>query len=377
MVVLSCVGLLGAGPVEAAERALPFTDPAWAFEGKGVTVVRDGDRDVLEIASGFAYRRDVQLENGRIDFLVQVTTRRSFVYCAFRMVSDEESEEIYLRPHKSGLPDAVQYAAVYQGRSGWQLYHGPGKTASPVFTPGKWTQVRILLKGGLGALFIEDMTRPVLAMRFARAPRAGYLALRGFLPPDVADTRAIARFANLVIDDAVPTFDIAAALTPEPVAVPGIVRAWSVSALLPVAADAAVPALPDAAALGRFTPIQAQPTGLVELHEHVRIPPRTRAVAAVARVRVRAARAGTYAFDLGFSDIATVFLNGRPVMRSDASYSYDGPRREGLVGLDQARVYLPLVAGDNDLAVLVSDVFGGWAIMGRFVTPDGLEVTPP
>ena len=87
----------------------------------------------------------------------------------------------------------------------------------------------------------------------------------------------------------------------------------------------------------------------------------------MARIHVRAAEAGTYAFDLGFSDIATVFLNGRPLVRGNASYSFDAPRRDGVIGFDQARVYLPLAAGDNELSVLVSDTFGGWGVMGRFV----------
>jgi hypothetical protein len=39
------------------------------------------------------------------------------------------------------------------------------------------------------------------------------------------------------------------------------------------------------------------------------------------------------AFDLGFSDVATVFVNGLQVFRGDASYSFDRPRREG-IGFD-------------------------------------------
>ena len=65
-----------------------------------------------------------------------------------------------------------------------------------------------------------------------------------------------------------------------------------------------------------------------------------------ARVNVNAA--GTYAFELGFSDIATVFLNGRTVFRGDGTFTTDTPRREGLIGYDQARLYLPLAAGDNE-----------------------------
>jgi hypothetical protein len=114
--------------------------------------------------------------------------------------------------------------------------------------------------------------------------------------------------------------------------------------------------------------------GLLELHRHVAMPANSRAAAAVARIHLRAAQAGPRALDLGFSDRAAVFLNGRPVFEGEASYSFDKPRREGLIGYDQARLWLPLQAGDNELAVVVSDSFGGWGLMGRFADPAGLEV---
>ena len=72
----------------------------------------------------------------------------------------------------------------------------------------------------------------------------------------------------------------------------------------------------------------------------------------------------------------TVFLNGRPLFAGEASYSFDNPRREGLIELNQARVWLPLTAGDNELQILVSDTFGGWGLMGRLVDASGVEVDP-
>jgi hypothetical protein len=37
-------------------------------------------------------------------------------------------------------------------------------------------------------------------------------------------------------------------------------------------------------------------------------------------------------------------------------------------------VYLPLRAGDNVLSVVVSDSFGGWAVMGRLRDSAGVTV---
>jgi hypothetical protein len=72
-----------------------------------------------------------------------------------------------------------------------------------------------------------------------------------------------------------------------------------------------------------------------------------------------------------------VFVNGRPVFKGDASYTFDLPRREGLIGFDQARLYVPLNAGDNEVAVLVSDSFGGWGLMARFAPAKGVTIESP
>lgn len=363
------------------DRPLPFSDKTWELQGERTTIVREGERDVLQVETGAGRRRDVRFEDGTIDFDVQLTSRRSFVSIEFRAVGDGEYEEVYLRPHKSSLPDAAQYAPVWQGRSSWQLYHGPGGTAAVSFEPGAWTHVRVIFEGRRAALFVKNMEKPALVVpHLARDPKPGYIGLRGFLPADVPGAGPIARFANVVVRPGPVAFAFDAALataaTPAREALAEsvtLVRSWAVSqSFVPENAD--VSALPAAVVSGEFRKIDAEPGGLLELHRYVPVPKNSRVTAGVARVRIHAAAAGTYAFDLGFSDIATVFLNGRPIFRGDASYSFDRPRREGLIGYDQARLYLPLVSGSNDLSILVSDVFGGWGLMGRFLGAQGLTI---
>jgi hypothetical protein len=269
---------------------------------------------------------------------------------------------------------------VWQGRSAWQLYHGAGATAAAGFTPGQWTHVRVAVRGRQAAIFIGDMTTPALVVpRLAREPRAGHIALAAFLPANVPGTGPIAKFANVVWrpDSA---FDFASSSAKPAPAVPSpantlVVREWAVSRAFMPKAEGSVPVMPDAQAAGAFTRLSTEPDGLLELHRYVKVDPESRTTAAVAKISVRAASAGAYAFDLGFSDIATVFVNGKPIFTGDASYSFDRPRREGLIGYDQARLYVPLTAGDNELSIVVSDSFGGWGLMGRFVDAAGLSVT--
>ena len=377
------VAALSAAAAGAGADALRMDDGRWDLQGRRIAVSTHDGRPVIEVQNGYAYRRDVSLQDGTIEMDVQLTRRRSFVYLTFRMENDREYEEIYLRAHKSGLPDAVQYAPVYQGNSAWQLYHGPGATAAVEFQPGVWTRIRLVLSGRQAALYVGDLAKPALVVpRLAREPRAGYIAVRGFLPPGDDREEPIARFANMTVRpglvDGLPPLP-----APATAPAPGVVRQWAVSRSF-VPADGNGAALPGPEVVGTYSAVDAEAGGLVALHRHVKLPetgsgspagPRPRA-AVVARVNVRASRPALHAFDLGFSDEATVFLNGRPLFRADQSYSFDAPRREGLVGYDQARLWLPLEAGDNELAVLVSDGFGGWAIMGRFVEPGDLRIEP-
>ena len=106
---------LAATPAVAQE--LPFSDGKWELGKAGVKVERFDGRDALTVDGGIAYRRDVRLQDGTIEFDVLLSRRRSFVYLNFRMVDDGNHEEFYLRPHKSGLPDAIQYAPVFPEKS--------------------------------------------------------------------------------------------------------------------------------------------------------------------------------------------------------------------------------------------------------------------
>ena len=82
----------------------------------------------------------------------------------------------------------------------------------------------------------------------------------------------------------------------------------------------------------------------------------------------------TVRFDFGYSDEISVFLNGRLLFSGNDRYSFNFPRRQGLITIDQGSLYLPLLEGENDLVLAVTDVFGGWGLMGRFEPVAGLEI---
>jgi len=367
-VAITAAIVIAAAPVRA-QGNLPFAT-GWELRDSASVAQVDG-REALSITNGFAYRRDVQLQDGTIDVDVKTTTRRSFVYVGFRMQADDEHEEFYLRPHKSSLPDAVQYAPVYQGQSAWQLYHGANGTAAPEITPDTWTHLRIVLQGRQAAFFLGDTVTPVLVVnRLGREPRPGYIALRGFLPAGTPGVGAIAHFSNVHVQPNYVPFTFPESARPQYAA--GVVRLWRVSD--PFAPGDTVIARPPAELRSRNV-VEALPNGIVELHRAIRLPKGMRQAATVARLTLDADRSHVYRMQLGFSDRVTVLLNGQPLFYRDDSYDFVN-RRDGLISFDQATVFLPLRAGRNELAVIVADRFGGWGLMGRFTDTTGLRIEP-
>jgi hypothetical protein len=366
---------LSAVPLQA-QQPLSLSDSTTILTGDSTRIEAVDAREAVRMYTGSATRRDVRLLDGTIDVDVMTTRRRSFVYVRFRMEDEENHEEVYLRPHKSAMPDAMQYAPVFRGQSAWQLYHGERGTAAPAIEPGVWTRLRIVLAGRRAAFFLGDTVTPALVVRLAREPQPGYLSLAAFVQAGTPGSGPIAWFSNLQVRTGEPPFRFP--VDSEPPLPSGVVRHWSVGqAFLPSVLE---PASLDPAWTTRMQRVSIEPNGMVALNRWIAMPAgldssRTGDVAVMARLRVSAVRAGIVPLQLGFSDAATVFLNDQPLFHGDDSYTFVR-RRDGLIGLDQATVYLPMRAGLNDLSIVVRDRFGGWGLMGRFPDATGLTISP-
>jgi len=376
MVVAVIAETRAQAPREAgSDRPLPF-ESGWELSGAGTRIEAHQGRRALRMRTGTAMRRDVSLEDGTIDFDVAMPRRRAFVYVLFRMASDGEREEIYLRPHKSGLPDAIQYSPVWRGESNWQLYHGPTGTASAAFPADTWIHVRVVLKGRRAALFLGEGRAPAMVVPLARAPAAGYLGFQAFTPEGGAPPgEPVAAYANVVVRPGYVPHDFGPD-APAPAPPPGMIGRWQVSPAVEAQSEP-LTELPASIleSKDRWPAYAAEDTGVLVFGRHVRRP--APVSAAIARLVLRASADTLQRLHLGYSDYATVFLNGRPLVAGDAHYSYENPRQDGFIGLWQATVWLPLSRGDNELLVAVVDGFGGWGLTARLETADGAELVAP
>lgn len=339
---------------------LPLDSDRWRW---GATRPRtgSGDRRALQFPDTFELARvdSLDLADGTLELDLAVTAERSFHGVAWHAADDRNYESFFVRPHQVGNPDAIQYTPVTNGISSWQLYHGPGFWAPVAFPVGDWFTIRVAFAGRRAAVHVADLDAPALVIDELklRAPGRGVgLLVSG---PGLH----VARFAW---SDEVPSL-------PEPMsssAPPsrGVIRSWLVSE--PIEEDAIASALQ---LEHRWTPLEAEPSGLLDLARAHGIEGVRNAV--LARATLDATRDEAKLLEIGYSDRAVVFLNGVPLYRGDATYRLRDYRFLGSIGYWDA-VHLPLRQGRNELVVAVSETFGGWGVQARLTDPGGINLGP-
>jgi len=68
---------------------------------------------------------------------------------------------------------------------------------------------------------------------------------------------------------------------------------------------------------------------------------------------------------LGYSDDASVFLNGKILFRGRSAQNYRDPGFLGIVNPENDAIYLRLKKGNNELMLAVSELGGGWGFICR------------
>ena len=140
---------------------------------------RDLDSRCLQLDGGAALLKDFELTDGVVDVDVTTPATRGFFGIQFRLDNEGANGEfIYLRQHKSGLPDAMQYTPVLNTGLNWQLYSGPGFTGKVEIARDVWFHLRLVIAGAQARLYVKDMNRPALVMSDLKSgSRKGQLAL--------------------------------------------------------------------------------------------------------------------------------------------------------------------------------------------------------
>jgi hypothetical protein len=355
----------------AATLAVPPDTTRWALEGNAAPADYQG-RACLRLDGGAAIVKGFTLRDAVIDVDVATPAARGFLGVQFRVSDDgATSEWIYLRQHRSGYPDAIQYTPVLRTGANWQLYNGPGFTAAVDIPRDQWFHLRIEVTGAQAKLFVKDMTTPALVMDDLKTGvESGNLALYVLT--------GVTYFSNFTVRR---TPDAPWVRHLPPMA-PGTLTHWRVSPAYDVLARdlerAPTPAESDTM---KWEAIDAEPPGLVVLYRHrdaphlrvsfandfsKRLEPQPGTLVVYAKTTIDADRDQLRKLDVGYSDEVSVFLNGKILWRGRSAQYFRDPNFLGIVNAENDAVYLPLRKGRNELVLAVSEIGGGWGYVCRW-----------
>ena len=366
---LAVVLLLGAA-VHAETLSVPPDSPRWQLDGEAKPADYLG-RKCLMLDGGAATLKDFEMRDGIIDVDVATSATRGFAGFLFRMVDDgANAEELYLRLHKSGLPDAMQYTPVFHTGRNWQIYNGPGFTGAVNIPKGEWFHLRLAVTGAQAKFYVKDMDKPALEMTDLKTGiQKGQFALY-----DLTGATCYSNFEVRTTPDA----PWERQLPPMP---PNTLTRWSISPSYDaLARNLERPPTPAEAAAIPWQEVEAEPPGFVVLyryreapHPHVsfqsdfskRLEPQPGTKVLYARTSIESERDQVKKLEIGYSDDVSVFLNGQILWRGRSAQGFRAPGFLGIVNPENDAVYLPLKKGSNELVLAVSELGGGWGFICR------------
>jgi hypothetical protein len=371
LALLACPTAPAAARHEASQTlALAPDSPRWELQGKAEPA-EYGGRKCLLLDGGAAIVKDLEMRDGVVDVDVATPAARGFFGIQFRIAADGANAEwVYLRQHKSGLPDAMQYTPVLNTGLNWQLYSGPGFTGAVEIPRETWFHLRLEVTGAQAKLFVKDMEQPALVMPDLKSGvQKGQVAL--------AVLTGATYFSNFEVR-ATPDAPWERRLPPLP---PGTVTKWALSpAYDALERDLERPLTPAEVAAVHWQDVEAEPPGLVAVNRYresphprvsfandfsKRLEPQPGMKVVYARTTIESDRDRVRKLYVGYSDDVSVFLNGRIHFRGRSAQNFRDPGFLGIVSPENDAVYLPLKKGANELVLAVSELGGGWGFVCR------------
>lgn len=352
--------------ITAAQAQVPFDSDQWQIESQGHLLLEYQGKQALYLYNGAATIPDVSLRNGIIEFDLALSGERGFTGVMWRATDGDNFEEFYVRPHQSGNPDANQYTPVFNGLSGWQLYHGEGYGAPVTYPANEWMHVKVVFWEEQAEVFIDDMAEPVL-----RIPELKHEVTSGGVGLRAAAPTYFSGFSYQPIE--APPFErmpVAETDAPE-----GMIADWEVSTPFEESRLEPINTIDrERFADLAWRHLQSEATGITNLARLHAIEDGKNTV--VARVLIRSEGEQMKALRFGYTDRVRVYVNGRPVYGGDNTYMSRDYRYLGTIGLFD-EVYLPLQQGDNEVWFAVTEGFGGWGLMASLEDQDGIRVESP
>lgn len=381
LTLIAALCLLHAMSLQA--QVIPFTSDRWTIEAQGHIIdAYEGMQNAMLLQGGKAWINDLNFKNGIIEFDLYLSERRGFPGVMFRMQDDNNYEEFYIRPHLSGMPDAMQYTPVYGANSAWQLYHDQSEFVNDgeisfkmkewdgfntvyTYPYDRWLHVKLVISGARADVYFDHEEKPALQIReLRRGISGGGVGIKTGVSPFY--------FANFTVTpmengDLTPMHPWVSTIDQHRI------TKWQISSLLEeTQLNNAYKIQQSVLDTLTWDTADAENSGVVNISA-LRALTNRKLNTVLAKITLNSQGDRTKRLDFGYSDRVKVYCNGQLIYSGDNSYLTRDYRYLGTIGYFDS-VYLPLKNGRNEIVLAVSETFGGWGVQGRLENIDGILV---
>ena len=352
--------------------SIPPDSPRWDLEGQAKLAEYQG-RKCLLIDGGAALLKDFEMRDGVIDVDVATPASRGFFGFMFRIVDDgATAEEVYLRQHKSGAPDAMQYTPVLHTGRNWQIYNGPGFTGAVDIPKNVWFHLRLEVTGAQAKRYVKDLNKPALVMNDLKSGvHKGQVAIYTLTGETYFSNFEIRTTPDAPWERHLPPMQ------------PNTLTRWSLSpAYDALSRNLERPLTSSESEAVQWQDVEAEPPGFVVIYRYRQAPhpnvtfqgdfskrlePQPGMKVVYVRTNIDSERDQVKKLYIGYSDDVSVFLNGKILYRGRSAQGFRDPGFLGIVNPENDAVYLSLKKGSNELMLAVSELGGGWGFICRLV----------
>ena len=357
----------------AGSRQLRFSGLDWRVDDPDAVVIERDGVEVLFMKSGSAWLTDKTLSTGVIEVDIWPHDGPAFAGIGFHARDLANLELVYLRIHKSGSWDAVQYCPRFNSIDGWQLYTGNSFTAAASWQSGDPVRLRLEVAKRSARIYVgDDDSQPLLTVPLKTGAAGSGIMLWSRIGNELSDFR----FERREVEETRPASDERRSATTENGRRWRPITSWQISDSIDAAELPPMPAsLAELPPGGEWQAVDTEPDGLLNISRwrtkrHLgRRPINNSTDAVIARTVIDSPLGDRQAMRLAYSDDAQVFLNGVAVFAGTSGFRSRHPTYLGLATSHDI-IYLDLREGENELVIVISELFGGWGFRAELLDLD-------
>ncbi|MBK9257224.1 MAG: DUF1080 domain-containing protein [Saprospiraceae bacterium] len=335
------------------QTLIPLDTSNWdLYNGAKVTFESFEGQQTVKL-KGKIFAKQINLSSGTVEVDVFANSKRSFAGIIFRQ-KDLNMEDVYMRTHKNGQVDAIQYTPIYNGESNWQLYKE--YQAQVAFNQTGWNKLKVVFQHQIADIYVND-TKVLTVDKLRTDCNSGSIGLFSLFENQFANFR----YSENVTDISLTGISVSSIPTE------GLITQWQLTDAFELIDETSLPKNFDNL---DYQNVTSEDSGLLPISKYIskanfgNFDENTEAYT-IAKHEWTEKTETTRIFSFDYSDKILVYLNGMLLFNGNNTFRSKGVQFMGHMEIESNKLILPLKKGKNVVHCVVIEQANGWGLAAK------------